>query len=354
MPDCKTTMTILGMSGAGKTCYLLGMYYELSAGMRGYTITTNDDDDVHLKDLYNNLNDEKGPNRFPAGTDSSVSYQFQLRCNYKTLMDFNWVDYPGGYLDRKTQGNLDDYRRVERSILESSCLFVCIDGNLLCGKNTEKKIRDIRHKCGSIMNSFFASYMDKHGELPPTAFIITKYDKCCNDTDEEEISEIIEEAFNAFFHKPDKGHSIVAIIPVSIGMNIDEEEEDVLDPLNIQLPIFMGIYFALGDRIAVAVEDKERIKKEKKEKIEKEIEKLQEIINQENDMWWFLRDNDRRDRAAAKKNQLTTQNLSSTEISQLTDFIANKSKYWDKLKKEVQKINLVFVDGEKREDLTKI
>ena len=38
MPDCKTTMTILGMSGAGKTCYLLGMYYELSAGMRGYTI----------------------------------------------------------------------------------------------------------------------------------------------------------------------------------------------------------------------------------------------------------------------------------------------------------------------------
>ena len=98
----------------------------------------------------------------------------------------------------------------------------------------------------------------------------------------------------------------------------------------------------------------QRIKKEKKEKIEKEIEKLQEIINKENNKWWFFRDTDRRDRAAAKKNQLTTQNLSSTEISQLTDFIANKSKYWDKLKKEVQKINLVFVDGEKREDLTKI
>ena len=47
-----TQITILGMSGAGKTCYLLGLYYKMGAGMRGYTITTDEDTDVELRDRY--------------------------------------------------------------------------------------------------------------------------------------------------------------------------------------------------------------------------------------------------------------------------------------------------------------
>ena len=31
-----TRITILGMSGAGKTCYLLGLYYKMGSGMKGW------------------------------------------------------------------------------------------------------------------------------------------------------------------------------------------------------------------------------------------------------------------------------------------------------------------------------
>ena len=41
-----TQITILGMSGSGKTCYLLGLYYRMGSGLKGYTITTDDDTDV--------------------------------------------------------------------------------------------------------------------------------------------------------------------------------------------------------------------------------------------------------------------------------------------------------------------
>ena len=52
-----TQLTILGMSGSGKTCYLLGLYYKMVAGLKGYTLKTDDDTDVLLRDRYTKLSD---------------------------------------------------------------------------------------------------------------------------------------------------------------------------------------------------------------------------------------------------------------------------------------------------------
>ncbi len=85
-----TQITILGMSGAGKTCYLLGLYYEMGAGMSGYTITTDDEDvDVYLRDRYVKMCDKSlGSERFPAGTDNMSEYTFNLQYGYNTSSDF--------------------------------------------------------------------------------------------------------------------------------------------------------------------------------------------------------------------------------------------------------------------------
>lgn len=87
--------------------------------------------------------------------------------------------------------------------------------------------------------------------LPPTAIVVTKYDICKDDTDEEELCEIIEESFSPFFTK-DENQKIVTIIPVSIGTNImDDDCSGKMKPLNIHLPIFMGIWFALSKKYKV-------------------------------------------------------------------------------------------------------
>ena len=113
-----TQITILGMSGSGKTCYLMGLYYKMGSGLRGYTITTDEDTDVELRDRYAKLCDvtlEK-EKRFPAGTDNISKYVFDLQYGYNTVMSFDWVDYPGGLLDRKNSGNLEEYEDVKKAI----------------------------------------------------------------------------------------------------------------------------------------------------------------------------------------------------------------------------------------------
>ena len=37
-----TKYTILGMTGAGKTCFITGMYMRMSVGMDGFTLVTDD------------------------------------------------------------------------------------------------------------------------------------------------------------------------------------------------------------------------------------------------------------------------------------------------------------------------
>ena len=49
-------ITMLGSSGSGKTCYMMGMYAVMSLGVNGFNFTTQDpDDDLVLADQWENF-----------------------------------------------------------------------------------------------------------------------------------------------------------------------------------------------------------------------------------------------------------------------------------------------------------
>lgn len=337
-----TQITILGMSGSGKTCYLLGLYYRMGSGLKGYTITTDDDTDVNLRDRYARLCDvsldlEK---RFPAGTDNISKYEFDLQYGYNTIMSFDWMDYPGGLLDRKNSGNLDDYENLKTSINNSSSLFICVDGSLLVGDDIDEKIDNIKDNCSNVINTFFTEYLKSKNELPPTAIIITKYDICKDDTDAEELCEIIKEAFSPFFVK-NNTKKIVTIIPVSIGINIMENDgSGKVKPLNIHLPIFMGIWFALSKKIQDYVKKIQKCKQDNKDY----IDWLKARKYKEEDRWFF-KDRDEIERLAELiANQEKNNEQNNIQMNYLLNAMANNS---DKLIKELEKIPYVYIDGDK-------
>ncbi len=337
-----TQITILGMSGSGKTCYLLGLYYRMGSGLKGYTITTDDDTDVNLRDRYARLCDvsldlEK---RFPAGTDNISKYEFDLQYGYNTIMSFDWMDYPGGLLDRKNSGNLDDYENLKNSINNSSSLFICVDGSLLVGDDIDEKIDNIKDNCSNVINTFFTEYLKSKNELPPTAIIITKYDICKDDTDAEELCEIIKEAFSPFFVK-NNTKKIVTIIPVSIGINIMENDgSGKVKPLNIHLPIFMGIWFALSKKIQDYVKKIQKCKQENKDY----IDWLKARKYKEEDRWFF-KDRDEIERLAGLiTDQEKNNEQNNIQMNYLLNAMANNS---DKLIKELEKIPYVYIDGDK-------
>ena len=81
----------------------------------------------------------------------------------------------------------------------------------------------------------------------------------------------------------DENRKVVSIIPVSIGMNImDDDYTGKMKPKNLQLPIFMGIWFALSKQI----QEYEFHAKNRIDGINTEVQKL------ENQKWekerkWF-------------------------------------------------------------------
>ncbi len=247
MNDKRTKITILGTSGAGKTCYLLGMYHIMNMGMKSFYIKADDDTDVELKTKYRKMKDSSlGTNRFPAGTDTNSEYSFMLQYGFEDIVPFQWIDYAGGALVSKTAGDEEEYKKIKDTINESSCLLICVDGELLKGNDTEEKIERVKEHCTSSMHNFFADYFTENQNLPPTAIVLTKYDVCEKDTDLNEIDEVIREAFGDFFPLRSDIERIVAIIPVSLGTNISENNySGKLKPINIHLPIFMGIWFTL-------------------------------------------------------------------------------------------------------------
>lgn len=337
-----TQITILGMSGAGKTCYLLGLYYKMGAGMKGYTIATDEDIDVQLRDRYAKLCDvtlEK-EKRFPAGTDNISKYEFDLQYGYNTIMSFDWVDYPGGLLDRKSSGNFEEYEDVKKAINNSSSLFICVDGSLLVGDDVDEKIDNVRDKCSNVINTFFTEYFKSNNTLPPTAIIVTKYDICKDDTDEEELCEIIEEAFSPFFVKNDN-EKIVTIIPVSIGTSImDDDCLGKMKPLNIHLPIFMGIWFALSKKIQNHVKE---IQKQEQENNGRISDLRDQKVREENK--WIFKSRDEVQRLARSIQEKENKGKKQTQaMNYMLNAMADNS---EKLIKELEKIPYVYINGER-------
>lgn len=336
-----TQMTILGMSGSGKTCYLLGLYYKMVAGLKGFGLTSDDDTDVELRDRFAKLRDVTlaKEERFPAGTDNTSKYTFNLEYGFKTIMSFDWFDYPGGLLDRKNAGDMEEYEKVKEAIHNSSSLFICVDGSLLLGDDRDDKVDNIRDNCSYVINSFISDYFKTKDSIPPTSIIVTKYDICKDDTNEDDLCEIIQESFSPFFID-NEVEKIVSIIPVSLGSDImDGDCSGKMKPINMHLPIFMGIWFAMIKRI----HELDEARKSKLDASNKKIDFLKQEKTKEESRWFS---SDEKIKEMAKQIQ-EAENSKNEQDSKTKDLLNTMANNLDSLIKELKKIELIYINGRK-------
>ena len=239
-------ITMLGTTGSGKTCFLVGMYADMSGGRRGFTFSTNPDDDLDLSDKWSRLI-ETGPGRWPPPTgDQPKSYTFGFNYGFRRIMEFDWIDYRGGALsDRSTEADVQELKRYLR---QSSCVMLCISGEHL---QEPKNAAVVRARTGiGRMNSFLTELREERGrqkkELPAVIIVVTKSDYC-SQRSHEEIEEQIRDLFNPLF-SPDSGW-LVSIGSVSLGAGLaTDTEKGEIDPDNIHLPLVFSIYRVLHER----------------------------------------------------------------------------------------------------------
>ena len=239
-------ITMLGTNGAGKTCFLVGMYADMSGGRRGFTFSTNPDDDLDLSDKWSRLI-EAGPDRWPLPTGAQPkSYTFGFNYGFRRIMEFDWVDYRGGALsDRSAEADVQELKRYLR---QSSCVMLCVSGEHL---QEPKNASVVRARTGiGRMNSFLTDLREEierqKKELPAVIIVVTKSDYCSS-RPREEIEEQIRDLFNPLF-TPDGGW-LVSIGSVSLGTGLAADtEKGEIDPDNIHLPLVFSIYRVLHER----------------------------------------------------------------------------------------------------------
>ena len=217
-----TRFTAVGLSGSGKTCYLLGMYYEMCVGINGFTLVTTNRAATKLEDWMDQLDDETGMDRFPVGTSLTEFSNYSFKLNYynEPVMSFDWADYGGGTIHSRND-NPEVYTELINSINESTALYIFIDGELLCNENPEKRMRNIERKCKAKLNSIISNFVQSHAEeLPPIVFVITKSDLCRQYVTQDEIKSILIKNFKELF-APGRTNYIVA---VSLGEEIADDD----------------------------------------------------------------------------------------------------------------------------------
>ena len=345
-----TRFTALGMSGSGKTCFLLGMYYKMTGGLKGYTLSTDDDLDYTLRTAFDKMRDtNQSANRFPAPTDQTNQYYFDLNYEYNKILSFDWLDYPGGALDSKNN-DIETYTEIKESIKNSSTLFIFVNGSLFIEEdddNIDDVIDTVKDECAGKINHFLKQYLDENGKLPPVAIVITKYDLFKEKFEPEDIFKIISESFDSLFVKGKSKNKFVTIVPVSMGKNISEDNySGKLKPININLPIFLGIYFSLQD----VVLNKNSTLNSNFKKVSDLNNKISfsqcEIERQRNRFFGGNKKiiNSENDNISKLKQSLSTEKY---RISQLENEINQKSYYLDGLIEVLdEKLNLVFFNGE--------
>lgn len=242
MASTRTRFTALGMSGSGKTCYVVGMYYQMITGYKGFSLKAGEDSLARLEDWMDTLDEETGGDRFPAGTNlnETTDYSFKLKYALKDIMTFDWIDYGGGAL--KARDKTEAYQTISESIEESAALYVFIDGECLCKDTFEDRLKSIKKGIRTI-NAYLLEFSEEHQDsIPPIVFVITKADLCTQYIGEDidkEIPLIMKECFD-FLICPGMRFYVTM---VSLGENIsDDDYSGEVEPVNMHIPFFIGIY----------------------------------------------------------------------------------------------------------------
>ena len=138
----------------------------------------------------------------------------------------------------------------------------------------------------------------------------------------------MQEAFSPlFFAKNIK----IGVIPVTLGENIsDDNYSGEVDPVNIHLPIFMGIFFALNEQIAAY--------KYKMDSNTRSISDMDYWKRDEEDSFFIWRDNDKIRRLSA---QISNTQKENERIQQLIQNMEqNKNMFYEYLDQIMW-----FIDG---------
>lgn len=264
----KIKILMLGDSSSGKTCFMLGMYAAIQNGSKFSLKATDPDEGVEMATLWSTIVGESGEERWPRGTDTPQIYNFELCYAYKSLIEFEWLDYRGGsMLDISSDDNV---RTLRNYAAESNGLFFCISGKDLREPVTEANLQNIAIKSKANLMGQYLQYLNINRRPArkksfPIIIMVTKYDYCYH-RNKRELMEDVKKMFPPLFAP--NSDWLVMICPVTLGKELAEDSDHgKIEPRNLDIPVAFVLYCILTEQA--------RIQDEKFTEIDDQLEVLE-------------------------------------------------------------------------------
>ncbi|HZR52591.1 MAG TPA: hypothetical protein VFB06_24140 [Streptosporangiaceae bacterium] len=262
MPDARRTVqvnrmtaTMLGVSKAGKTTYILGAYAALVNGVHGCHLHTADPD-VGM-DLLRQLNDLRAGKPTPPTPDEPVRYDFVLTRNgtaERTAMDL--TDFRGGAAFDTANGKESDTARLHRRLLDTDAIFIVLDSEHFQEPLTGIRLHEVRAATGAdrfadMVSKALADREVAGRPAPPIAVVLTKSDLIdgrpgSTPRDRGQVAAEVRRLMPALF-RPGV-HTM--IFPVSVTGLVTMPDGDspamIVDLLDVADPVVFAVGWFLG------------------------------------------------------------------------------------------------------------
>ncbi len=271
------TITMLGVSGVGKTIFMACMYVALTA-RNDLSIEAEPDLDRKLRQAYRKILDGD----LPEGTvDIESFYDFHLLVDNKRIAKINWIDYRGGALDDDVTEK--DAAYLHQRISQSDAVLMMLD-------LSSEKIKDMDVGGAMAQDYLRISRMkilintrNESNRIKSVVFVRTKSDMVSNNDGSPNLELALKELVaqlnttTRFINVP-----ICAAIPVSSCKVVqnDKNEKIILprDPLNTEWVLFIALR-DLIENLTVSVENnvislKEELKLKEEEKVNIKKERI--------------------------------------------------------------------------------
>lgn len=263
-------VSIFGLRGSGKSCYLYAMAEVMNSGVE---ISPNEKLTVTTPVLKQRIMLDKGfemlaEGHWPQGSSETLVYDFDVKMNengrFQSVMSFKMQDYRGGALNGATEEDEEVREGLLKAFKNSTAIIFMVDGqslsDVLPGSGASlSSIVKARHNI-SFIQDLFRLYVQKVGSenVVPILLAITKSDLLDDDKlmrAKSYLKDNLPEIFN-------NGSGVfVAITSVSIGENLRNDNGILQGRLvlnqrrNIHIPMLFPVYCFWSKQVDLGITD---------------------------------------------------------------------------------------------------
>lgn len=254
-------ISIYGLSGSGKSCYIYAMTKALNKGIRfdNGKVMTMVNSDLKQVNLLNQRFNMMVNGMWPPGTTETTVFTYKNRIAFKAITDIDIRDYRGGIFSSIEEEDMKEINDLYKSFKDSGSLafFIGVDKVLRAMKGDVDAFNDL-----DLINNLYAKFLELYpDDQTPIIFVLTKADLATPD-ELESCKNFVRDNYAAFFGS---GTGLtVGLTAVTLGRNLGcGADNELIGELrvgasegNIQVPILFTIFGIYSKRIAEELERK--------------------------------------------------------------------------------------------------